>query len=153
VAKDIIEPNLKCISKQFKYSDIEKLLSDQSYEEFPVVDNEESMTLLGYIEKVPLEQAYKDYCVLREKLKNQNSNREDMSLLSENCSSLSNFVKVMPLQLLENTPIGEIHLLFITLRLSHVFVTRQGILVGVISRNGLKEKISAMDSKSTLLGD
>lgn len=36
-----------------------------------------------------------------------------------------------PIQLLERTPITNIHLLFIALRLSHAFVTRNGRLVGM----------------------
>ena len=42
-----------------------------------------------------------------------------------------------PYQVVEHTPLTEVHFLFTMLRLPRTFVTRFGALVGVISKKGL----------------
>lgn len=61
--------------------------------------------------------------------------------------------KPAPIRFSVGQPLNEIHLLFITMKLTHGFVVKRGELVGVITRPRLKEEISKADRSMTLLGD
>lgn len=47
----------------------------------------------------------------------------------------------VPIQIFDEMPIGHVHMLFITLRLSEAYATTHGRLNGVITRNMLKQVI------------
>jgi len=55
-----------------------------------------------------------------------------------------------PIQLLETTSLAEVHLLFITMRLSVGYVTRQGRVVGIVTRKALKQTIAKKDKHLTI---
>jgi hypothetical protein len=51
-------------------------------------------------------------------------------------------IKPVPIQILDEMPVTHVHMLFITMCLSEAYVTRNGVLEGVITRDRLKEAIS-----------
>lgn len=55
------------------------------------------------------------------------------------------------IQIGQDTPLTHVHILFVTLRLFHCFVTHNGKLVGAVSRTVLKKSIENYDASVTIM--
>ena len=89
---------------------------------FPVV-NPQGYQMVGTVERIDLINFMSQY-----------SDDEKQYLANR-----SVHIKYEPLvvTVLEDTPIQQLHMFFITNRLRYTFVTRQGVPVGLITREGL----------------
>jgi len=113
-----------------------------------VVNNEEGLLLLGTVNRDYLEKSIREY---------ESKPKFDMKLLEGVDVEIHEdsvikkprlehiIIQPTPIRFLESTPLTQIHLLFITLRLSNAFVTSNGKLKGVITRQSLREAIIKYD--------
>jgi len=150
VVKDIMNPSVKYITKDFKYDHIIKLLAEADFTTYPVVDSEESMLIIGLVQRPVLDAAMRDYF---EKLrKHQCGLARHETVIQETLDSCTDLVfESAPIQLLPSTSLVQAHMLFITLRLTHAYVTSNGKLIGILTRGDLKETISKKDLSLTVL--
>ena len=87
------------------------------------------------------------YQSLVETIKEKNNNKEEV--IHNSLEELN--IHTAPIQIGQETPLYHIHLLFVTLRLFHCFVTHNGRLVGVVSRRALKKIIERSDARMTIM--
>jgi len=146
-AKNIMEKNVDVISKDFLYEDITSLLQKNGSNIFPVVYDKDSMLLVGQIDRDALEDALKKRKDLQELAEHDSA----VAMAISNSASL--IARPTPIRFLETTPLIQIHLLFITLRLTKGYVTKNGKLKGMISREALRTAIYDSGARRTILGD
>mmetsp|Transcript_5706 Transcript_5706/g.7984 ORF Transcript_5706/g.7984 Transcript_5706/m.7984 type:complete len:773 (-) Transcript_5706:55-2373(-) len=150
-AKDMMETNVKYIKKDIHFDELGKILVSSDQQLFPVVHSEETKLLVGTIERENLEMAYNDYQAKQVHRTSEDEHGGEGLLQRHGTASL--VIKPTPIRFVESTPLIQIHLLFTTMRLSNAFVTRNGALRGMITRQGLKAAIERVDKKNTILND
>jgi hypothetical protein len=107
----------------------------------------ESMLLVGQIDREDLENSFSKQKAMEELAE------KDSSIAMEITSSASLVARPTPIRFLETTPLIQIHLLFITMRLTRGYVTKNGKLKGVITRQALRSAVYESAAKRTILGD
>lgn len=146
-----MDPKVVVLSEDLKQDDIQAALEATEYKNFPVVLNKESMILVGIIERRILE----NY-VLRVSTMEQEDARTVYSE-TEGLPGLDMRVGLtitsIPIQVSEDTPLSQIHMLFINLRLFQAYVTKNGKLLGIIKRRRLREVLDEKNSVFTYLNE
>jgi len=127
-AKDIMSKDLHYITTEFLLDDIKRVLIATNVTIIPVVNTSDAMLLMGTVNRDQLEKLV----------------RESITESKEE-SPQSPEIRSTPIRFLETTALTQIHLLFITLRLSYGFVTANGKLRGVITRTILQDTIIKLD--------
>jgi len=145
-AKDIMRTDVRFIVRQFSYEVVVKLLQEETEENiFPVVENEETMILLGTVDRTFLKKVREEYFAQRRQIQLQLLHAPEAFKfdIPENYSIKYDITPV-PVQLMENTPLTQIHLLFINMRLSHALVISNGKLVGRVKRTDLMKLVEKL---------
>ncbi|XP_067826629.1 chloride channel K isoform X2 [Heptranchias perlo] len=133
--EEFMNTNITCLDKSFSYIDILQLMTSSSDAVYPVVENAESMVLVGSVQRNELtkflqtqgeEKGHKDKIQLKEM---------DINL-QEKCH-----IDPVTFQLSPSTSLHQAHKLFDLLVLQHVFVSSAGKVVGFVTRNELKKVI------------
>eukprot|EP01125_Pyxidicula_operculata_P008054 TRINITY_DN2725_c0_g1_i1.p1 TRINITY_DN2725_c0_g1~~TRINITY_DN2725_c0_g1_i1.p1 ORF type:complete len:783 (-),score=115.10 TRINITY_DN2725_c0_g1_i1:135-2483(-) len=113
----------------------------------PVVSSEIRPFLLGTIPFKTLESFAKQLENQYEEAATNDTNVEFAKLYLHEIKvtqKLSQFIESAPIQFNVYTSIVVIHRIMLTLELSHVFVTQNGLVKGIISTKGLKDALSNM---------
>eukprot|EP01119_Soliformovum_irregulare_P016972 TRINITY_DN4996_c0_g1_i4.p1 TRINITY_DN4996_c0_g1~~TRINITY_DN4996_c0_g1_i4.p1 ORF type:complete len:595 (-),score=108.49 TRINITY_DN4996_c0_g1_i4:40-1824(-) len=143
-AKDVMQAGVKYVVKGFAYEDVVKLLQETDYPSFPVVDSPDTMILLGIVERTTFEKVQAEYFQKRRDVQKDLVQATDAFKFDIPDSPDGNLMQTVPIQLSEDTPLMQIHQVFITMRLPSAYVTRNGRLLGRVSRGDLKRIIEAM---------
>ncbi|PRP77988.1 hypothetical protein PROFUN_14108 [Planoprotostelium fungivorum] len=159
-AKDIMETKISYVTQDFNDESVSSLLENDPTEKiFPVVHNREDMLLVGTVDRESLVRLkdYQDKVKLYNRLRdpNQEGGETPIELVRQQLPYLpkppSIVIRSTSIRFVESHPLNQIHLLFITMRLTHGYVTRNGMLMGVITRVHLKDVIYKLDGHLTLL--
>eukprot|EP01114_Cavostelium_apophysatum_P018280 TRINITY_DN5621_c0_g1_i1.p1 TRINITY_DN5621_c0_g1~~TRINITY_DN5621_c0_g1_i1.p1 ORF type:complete len:463 (-),score=105.18 TRINITY_DN5621_c0_g1_i1:11-1399(-) len=136
LAKDIMDVNAHHISRRTSFKDAVELINSTTDLVYAVVESEDSKILIGSITRESLQAS----------LANATERKEEALFLDFPVES-------NPVQLVEDTPLPQIHVFFSTMMVPVAFVTRRGALVGVITRHDLSMIVTKKDSDETILKD
>ncbi|XP_078094670.1 chloride channel K [Mustelus asterias] len=133
--EEFMNTNITCLDKSLSYSDILRLVSSRPDAVYPVVENSESMVLVGSVQR---NEVIKFLQTQREE-----KCRKDKSQLKEVGANLWERCHIDPItfQLSPSTSLHQAHKLFDLLVLQHMFVSSAGKVVGFVTRNELKKMI------------
>ncbi|PRP81169.1 Chloride Channel (ClC) Family [Planoprotostelium fungivorum] len=168
-ARDIMDTNVHCISRELREEDVTKLMELKDEEEFPVVNDYDAMLLVGTIsatdlvdlhgrvkvkegekEKKEEEQPMRVKAKMRLKEIGHDSKKvERKNKMKGHKQAIE--IRSTPVRFVENHPVSQVHMLFCVMRITHGYVTRNGKLIGVITRKKLRDAIYQADKKGTLI--
>ena len=113
----------------------------------------DNMLLVGSLDRDELEKVVLEGSHLEETIRKSKLEIELSTIDMQNDNIPANIIKIKspPIQISETTPLYHVHVLFITLRLFHAFVTKSGRVTGVVSRNNLKKHIDEANAQLTLM--
>jgi hypothetical protein len=171
-AKDIMDKNVgsvlpqKCTMRELK-DFLQRYATTDNFRQYtiPVVDTEENRLLLGstnyesllsFITKM-------QYALNKEKeeqraILEQENRTADMQIMYEKMlykqkrkkikllNKLKDLITTAPIHFEPETPLTQVHLLFISMRLHNGFVTKHGKLIGTITRRALQQAITQHNS-------
>ncbi|XP_072442665.1 chloride channel K [Chiloscyllium punctatum] len=133
--EEFMNTNITCLNKSFSYTDILRLVTSRSDDVYPVVENAESMVLVGSVQRnevIKLLQAHREEEVQKEK-----THQKEVDInIWEKCH-----IDPVTFQLSPSTSLHQAHKLFDLLVLQHMFVSSAGKVVGFVTRNELKKVI------------
>ncbi|KAH9286646.1 H(+)/Cl(-) exchange transporter 3 [Echinococcus granulosus] len=146
IAADVMQPKsqtsplLVVTQNSMTVGDIEYLLSSSTFKGFPVVVSEESQYLVGWITRRDLTRALE-----QEKLYNPDVATESMVYFTDsnsagdfglpaNVANLSAIVDLSPITVTDQTPMETVLDFFRKLGLRQVLVTKNGRLLGIITK-------------------
>eukprot|EP01117_Protostelium_nocturnum_P010277 TRINITY_DN3695_c0_g2_i1.p1 TRINITY_DN3695_c0_g2~~TRINITY_DN3695_c0_g2_i1.p1 ORF type:complete len:818 (-),score=252.61 TRINITY_DN3695_c0_g2_i1:1784-4237(-) len=160
-AKDVMDSKVPFVPQDLNDEAVMELLANTTDAErvFPVVHSKDDMLLVGTIDREALLRLkdYQDKVKLYNQLKNPKGEEEEtpIDLVRQQLPYLPKppliVIRSTSIRFVESHPLNQIHLLFITMRLTHGYVTRNGQLMGVITRAHLKDIIYKLDGHLTLL--
>jgi predicted transcriptional regulator len=148
-AKEMMDPKVVVISEEFNQEEIQAALEASEYKNFPVVLNKETMILIGTVERRNLEDYVYKMSNPQEEVRTLYSQQEALPDMNETSAGLT--ITSIPIQVSEDTPLSQIHMLFINLRLFQAFVTKNGKLLGIIKRKKLREVLDETNNVFTYL--
>ncbi|XP_067873466.1 chloride channel K isoform X3 [Heterodontus francisci] len=133
--EEFMNTNIVSLDKSFSYTDILQLVTLHSDDVYPVVENSESMMLVGSVQRNELTrflQLQREKKCHKEKIQPKEADIH----LWEKCH-----VDPVTFQLSPSTSLHQAHKLFDLLVLQHMFVSSAGKVVGFVTRNELKKVI------------
>nr|CDS28445.1 H():Cl() exchange transporter 3 [Hymenolepis microstoma] len=154
IAADVMQPKtqtsplLVVTQNSMTVGDIEFLLSSSTYKGFPVVVSEESQYLVGWITRRDLTRALE-----QEKLYNPDVATDSMVYFTDsnsagdfglptNVANLSTIVDLSPITVTDQTPMETVLDFFRKLGLRQVLVTKNGRLLGIITKKDVLRQMN-----------
>eukprot|EP01087_Luapelamoeba_hula_P014720 TRINITY_DN4363_c0_g1_i4.p1 TRINITY_DN4363_c0_g1~~TRINITY_DN4363_c0_g1_i4.p1 ORF type:complete len:1121 (-),score=135.27 TRINITY_DN4363_c0_g1_i4:50-3412(-) len=150
---DVMNTSVQFLTYDATPQKIASLLgSQQKHKVYPIVNNSESMMVVGMVYRKDLlkfllhSSTVLDWHTPVTMESSLTDNRDVIPGLSSDVFSSSGpgkgrrvlYIKPAPVQLLSSTPLAHCQMLFITLRLTDAFVTSNSRLVGIVTRNDLR---------------
>ncbi|XP_063292859.1 chloride channel protein ClC-Kb-like [Pelobates fuscus] len=127
--------DVKVLSTEASFDDVLTVMTSSEDLEFPVVENTESLILVGKVMRSQLRRFLETH-ESQQHLQMSDSKITCQGTLRDGCS-----IEPVTFQLSTWTSLHEAHHLFELLSLQHVFVTKFGKIVGSVTRNELRKAI------------
>ncbi|CAH2318467.1 chloride channel -Kb-like isoform X1 [Pelobates cultripes] len=130
--------DVKVLSTEASFDDVLMVMTSSEDLEFPVVENTESLILVGKVMRSQLRRFLETH-ESQQHLQMSDSKITCQGTLKDGCS-----IEPVTFQLSTWTSLHEAHHLFELLSLQHVFVTKFGKIVGSVTRNELRKAIEGL---------
>ncbi|XP_030078038.1 chloride channel protein ClC-Kb-like [Microcaecilia unicolor] len=132
--EEFMRTDITVVAKDSNFEDVLKVMTSTEALEYPVVENTESMILVGTVKRSELIRFLQTHD--SQQPEDNQSQKLLEGKLSEGCT-----IEPVTLQLSIWTSLHQAHNLFELLTLQYAFVTSSGRIVGCVTRNELKTAI------------
>eukprot|EP00730_Choanoeca_flexa_P001429 TRINITY_DN10630_c0_g1_i1.p1 TRINITY_DN10630_c0_g1~~TRINITY_DN10630_c0_g1_i1.p1 ORF type:complete len:751 (+),score=112.75 TRINITY_DN10630_c0_g1_i1:118-2370(+) len=147
--ESIMRRDATCLSLHCSYGKINRLLRNSHLPHFPLVDNLTNMALIGSVHRRVLRELLTDQvdALMAKQLSPDELATARRELLRETVDLTGVPIDPSPFQLVAQTSLYKVHVLFSTLGVSTAYVTNMGKLVGVIGMTEVRAAIISQNRR------